>query len=130
MSVWAQEREREKRLAAYAAISANFSRVAPKRVLAFAKVRLVLHHASRFGHNVVILERVHDRLQQMDRHAKWCLLRLTVVMAEHGLYAARGFVQAIVRDLREHMVHNMGSNVVMDMIDKAVVPVEGRERAP
>lgn len=36
-----------------------------------------------------------------------------------------GFNQVVVRDLREKMVNDMGSNVVVDIVDPSVIPIKG-----
>ena len=43
--------------------------------------------------------------------------------------AAYSFDKMVVRDLREEVVDDMGADVVVDVVDPAVVPVHRREPA-
>ena len=47
----------------------------------------------------------------------------------YELAAAYSFDKMVVRDLREEVVDDMGADVVVDVVDPAVVPVHRREPA-
>jgi len=50
---------------------------------------------------------------------------LTIVLAHHWLHGLRSLSQLIVRNLREEMVHNVRSDIMVDLVEDSIVTVNG-----
>ena len=57
----------------------------------------------------------------------WGRLHLAVVVSEHRLAGLRGFLEVVVRDRGEQVVDDMCANVMVDVVEDAIVPVQGGE---
>ncbi len=92
--------------------------------------RLVINDITLFRHDVVMAETVQQGLKEVRREPAPALLRLSVVRSQDPLDALRGLYQVIVRDLGEDVVDHVGADVVVDVVENAVISVDRRETAP
>lgn len=81
-----------------------------------------------FVGNVVILgEGADHRANEMEGDGTGRRFRFSVVVSEHRLHSFSSLAEVVVRNLREKVVHYVGSNVVMDFVENTEITVNGGE---
>jgi hypothetical protein len=63
----------------------------------------------------------------MERNRAGRRLGLSEILTKDRLHSFSGLAEVVVRDLREEMMHYVGSNVVMNFIENTEITVDGGE---
>lgn len=88
-------------------------------------VFLIEDDAALISHEVVLVEAPDQWLDEVGWEWAWGRFRLTVVVSQDRLHSLGGFAQLVVGDLREQVVHHMCANVVVNLVEDAIVPING-----
>lgn len=98
-------------------------------VLPKALVSLVVNNITLISHKVVLFEAAGQVPPQVEGDGALRFLRFTVVLLHDGLDGLRGFLQMVVGHLGEQVMQHMGPNVMVDLVEDAVVSVNGGQPA-
>ena len=95
--------------------------------IAHLPISFVVDHIACVIYVVVLSKGPLEGLQQMEGDGTLGLCGLPVIVAKNGFGCLSGLCQVVVGDLREEVVHHMSTNVMMDPVEDAIVPVQGGE---